>query len=99
MRLAQRHGALFGEKAGWERVNWYESNAANGDEALRPDGWAGRHWSPAIGSEHVATRERAGLFDESSFAKLEIEYRPEKSDGSLGSTVDFRYDLKTNKSF
>jgi 4-methylaminobutanoate oxidase (formaldehyde-forming) len=30
------------------------------------------HWSPAIGAEHRATRERAGLFDESSFAKLEV---------------------------
>ena len=30
------------------------------------------HWSPAIGAEHLATRERAGLFDESSFAKIEI---------------------------
>jgi 4-methylaminobutanoate oxidase (formaldehyde-forming) len=66
------HGAAFGEKSGWERVNWYESNAAAGDEALRPRGWAGMHWSPAIGAEHLATRERAGLFDESSFAKLEI---------------------------
>ena len=43
-----------------------------GDESLRPRGWAGMHWSPAIGAEHRATRERAGLFDESSFAKLEI---------------------------
>jgi glycine cleavage system aminomethyltransferase T/glycine/D-amino acid oxidase-like deaminating enzyme len=66
------HGAAFGEKSGWERVNWYESNAGDGDEALRPRGWAGMHWSPAIGAEHRATRERAGLFDESSFAKLEI---------------------------
>ncbi len=66
------HGAAFGEKSGWERVNWYESNAADGDESLRPRGWAGMHWSPAIGAEHLATRERAGLFDESSFAKLEI---------------------------
>jgi 4-methylaminobutanoate oxidase (formaldehyde-forming) len=30
-------------------------------------------WSPAIGAEHRATREAAGLFDESSFAKLEVE--------------------------
>jgi len=30
------HGAAFGEKSGWERVNWYEANAAAGDEALRP---------------------------------------------------------------
>ena len=66
------HGAVFGEKSGWERVNWYESNAALGDESLRPRGWAGMHWSPAIGAEHTATRERAGLFDESSFSKLEI---------------------------
>jgi glycine cleavage system aminomethyltransferase T/glycine/D-amino acid oxidase-like deaminating enzyme len=66
------HGAAFGEKSGWERVNWYESNAAAGDEALRPRGWAGRLWSPAIGAEHVACRERAALFDESSFAKIEV---------------------------
>src|SRR3954469_13752348 len=26
------HGAEFGEKSGWERVNWYESNAKDGDE-------------------------------------------------------------------
>ncbi|HME03570.1 MAG TPA: FAD-dependent oxidoreductase [Solirubrobacteraceae bacterium] len=66
------HGAALGEKAGWERVNWYESNAGLGDGSLRPRGWAGMHWSPAIGAEHRATRECAGLFDESSFAKLEI---------------------------
>ena len=46
------HGAAFGEKSGWERVNWYAANEADGDEALRPRGWAGRHWSPAIGAEH-----------------------------------------------
>jgi 4-methylaminobutanoate oxidase (formaldehyde-forming) len=66
------HEAAFGEKSGWERVNWYDSNAAAGDESLRPRGWAGIHWSPAIGVEHAAARERAALFDESSFAKLEI---------------------------
>src|SRR3954451_10534836 len=66
------HGAVFGEKAGWERVNYYERNAAAGDESLRPRGWAGELWSPAIGAEHLATRERAGLFDESSFAKLSV---------------------------
>jgi glycine cleavage system aminomethyltransferase T/glycine/D-amino acid oxidase-like deaminating enzyme len=66
------HGAAFGEKSAWERVNWYESNARAGDESLRPRGWAGMHWSPAIGAEHRGTRERAGLFDESSFSKLEV---------------------------
>jgi glycine cleavage system aminomethyltransferase T/glycine/D-amino acid oxidase-like deaminating enzyme len=71
-RWHAEHGAAFGEKSGWERVNWYESNAPGGDQSLRPRGWAGMHWSPAIGAEHRATRERAGLFDESSFAKLEV---------------------------
>jgi 4-methylaminobutanoate oxidase (formaldehyde-forming) len=64
--------AAFGEKSGWERVNWYESNAAAGNESLRPRGWAGQHWSPAIGAEHRATREAVAIFDESSFAKMEV---------------------------
>ena len=67
------HGAAFGEKSGWERVNWFESNAAAGEESLRPRGWSAKHWSPAIGAEHRATREAVALFDETSFAKLEIE--------------------------
>ena len=65
-------GAAFGEKSGWERPNWFESNATDGDESLRPRGWAGMYWSPAIGAEALATRRSAGLFDESSFAKLEV---------------------------
>jgi 4-methylaminobutanoate oxidase (formaldehyde-forming) len=72
-------GASFGEKSGWERPNWFESNAAAGDEGLRPRGWAGKHWSPAIGAEALATRHAAALFDETSFAKLEV--------GGPGATV------------
>jgi glycine cleavage system T protein len=68
----QELGAVFGEKSGWERPNWFEPNAAAGDESLRPRGWAGRLWSRAIGAEHRATREAAALFDETSFAKIEI---------------------------
>src|SRR3989475_1500564 len=68
----QELGGVFGEKSGWERVNWFEPNAALGDESLRPRGWAGRLWSPAIGAEHVACRTTAALFDETSFAKVEI---------------------------
>jgi 4-methylaminobutanoate oxidase (formaldehyde-forming) len=64
--------ASFGEKSGWERANWFERNTADGDESLRPRGWAGQLWSPAIGTEHVGCRERAAVFDETSFAKLEV---------------------------
>jgi glycine cleavage system aminomethyltransferase T len=65
-------GAAFGEKAGWERPNWFQTNAAPDLEVLRPQGWAGHHWSPAIAAEALATRSAAGLFDESSFAKIEV---------------------------
>jgi len=73
-------GAVFGEKSMWERPNWFTPNedgagvAARATlEALRPRGWAGQHWSPAIAAEALATRRRAALFDESSFAKIAIE--------------------------
>jgi glycine cleavage system aminomethyltransferase T/glycine/D-amino acid oxidase-like deaminating enzyme len=65
-------GAAFGEKSGWERANWFEPNAERGDGALGPRGWAGRLWSPAIGAEHRSCREAVALFDESSFAKLDV---------------------------
>jgi glycine cleavage system aminomethyltransferase T/glycine/D-amino acid oxidase-like deaminating enzyme len=65
-------GSAWGEKSGWERPNWFEPNADRGDESLRPRGWAGRLWSPAVGVEHRATREVAALFDETSFAKIDV---------------------------
>ena len=73
-RLAEL-GAAFGEKSGWERANWFEPNGARGDESLRPRGWAGRLWSPAIGAEHTACRESAAIFDFTSFAKIEVRGR------------------------
>ena len=52
---------------------WCGTRSAADLEALRPRGWAGEHWSPAIGAEALATRQAAALFDESSFAKIEID--------------------------
>jgi glycine cleavage system aminomethyltransferase T/glycine/D-amino acid oxidase-like deaminating enzyme len=65
-------GCAFGEKSMWERPNWFEPNAALGNEMLRPRGWAGEHWSPAIVAESHACRDTAALFDETSFSKLEL---------------------------
>jgi glycine cleavage system T protein len=64
--------AEFGEKAGWERPNWFRSNEDPALENRRPRGWAGQFWSTAIPAEHRATREAAGLFDETSFAKIDV---------------------------
>ena len=70
----QALGAVFGEKTGWERPNWfgcYEAEAT-GVGRHEPRGWARHNWSPAIGAEHLGTRARAGLFDETSFSKIDV---------------------------
>src|SRR5437867_778225 len=53
---------------------WFSSNEdlAQGKDWPRPRGWASRHWSPAIGSEHAATRDRVAIYDETSFSKMEV---------------------------
>ena len=68
-------GSAFGEKAGWERPNWFETNVARSPRTWAPRGWAAHHWSTAIEAEHRATRESAALFDETSFSKLEVSGR------------------------
>lgn len=65
-------GAVLGEKGGWERPNWYASNEVDGVADHVPRGWMRRCWSPAIGVEHRSTREAAGLFDFTSFSKIEV---------------------------
>ena len=65
------HGAVFGEKTSWERVNFYSGNV--GSNEFEPYGWAAKHWSSAVRAEHLGTRENAGLFDESSFSKILVK--------------------------
>jgi len=70
-------GATFFEAAGWERPQWYESNAALmvefGDRVTRRSAeWESRWWSPIINAEHLAMRERAGIFDLSAFTIFDI---------------------------
>ena len=71
-------GAVFGEKAGWERPNWFKVNEdgeSHGPVPVGwiPTGWIRHNWSPAIAREHNATRESAGLFDFSSFSKFDVQ--------------------------
>lgn len=69
----KNHSAFFGEKSGWERVNYYTENENPVFEPLRPTGWAGKNWSTAIITEALATRDKIGLYDVSSFSKIEIK--------------------------
>lgn len=59
-------GAVFGEKLGWERPNWF----AEGDEQPKDVYTFKRpNWHRPVGREHRAAREAAALFDQTSFAK------------------------------
>lgn len=62
-------GACFGEKMGWERPNWF---APAGVEPRDEYSFGRQNWFRHVGEEHRAVRERAGLFDQSSFAKFEV---------------------------
>jgi glycine cleavage system aminomethyltransferase T/glycine/D-amino acid oxidase-like deaminating enzyme len=70
-------GAVFFETVGWERPNWYESNARlladYGDRVMpRRYEWDARWWSPIINAEHLAMRDRVAMADLSAFVVLDI---------------------------
>jgi glycine cleavage system aminomethyltransferase T/glycine/D-amino acid oxidase-like deaminating enzyme len=74
----QEFGAVFFEAAAWERPHWYEANAklleeydVNGREAE----WDSRWWSPIINAEHLAMRDRAGMFDLTAFCIFDVTGR------------------------
>jgi len=62
-------GAVFGEKLGWERPNWF---AAAGEQPRDEYGFGRPNWFAAVAREHRAARERVALFDQSSFAKFQL---------------------------
>lgn len=62
-------GAVFGEKLGWERPNWFADVAA-GEKPEDVYTFGRPNWFEAVGREHEATRSRVALFDQTSFAKF-----------------------------
>ena len=65
----QEQGTCFGEKLGWERPNWF---AGPGEAPRDVYSYGRQNWFDAVGEEHRAVRERAGLIDQSSFAKFRV---------------------------
>ena len=63
-------GACFGEAAGWERANWF---APEGVEPVYEYSYGRQNWFEHSAAEHRAVRESVGLFDQSSFAKFQVE--------------------------
>lgn len=65
----QAQGAVFGEKLGWERPNWF---AGTGEEQRDIYSFGRPNWFAATGREHRAARQAAVVFDQTSFAKYEL---------------------------
>ncbi|MBP8055989.1 MAG: FAD-dependent oxidoreductase [Chloroflexi bacterium] len=74
-RLVAQKGVFF-ENSGWEVAQWYEANegllAEFGGRVPERTGWAAQNWSRIQGAEHLATRERVGLFNLTQFTKIEV---------------------------
>jgi type VI secretion system secreted protein Hcp len=49
--------------------------------------------NPSSSGEGAATAESVAL----QFAKVDLEYKPAKADGSLDAGLHFKYDIKANK--
>jgi glycine cleavage system T protein len=71
----QEQGAVFGEKFGWERVNFCQPGKgwrrAGTDQ--RDWGWNKPPYFERLRQEHIATRERVCLYDLTSFGKIEVK--------------------------
>ncbi len=67
-RLAAQ-GAVFGQKYGWERPNWF---APQGVEPQDEPTFGIPNWFTHVAAEHRAVREKAALIDQSSFGKFEV---------------------------
>lgn len=67
--ILKSHGAVFGEKLGWERPNWFADTLGAQDDYS----FGRQNWFDAVGREHAAAREAAVLIDQSSFAKFALK--------------------------
>jgi glycine cleavage system aminomethyltransferase T/glycine/D-amino acid oxidase-like deaminating enzyme len=70
-------GAVFFDARGWERPQWYESNAPllakyAGKCEPRAHEWDARWWSPIINAEHLAMRESVGMVDLTAFNEFDV---------------------------
>ncbi|MGB2486470.1 MAG: GcvT family protein [Candidatus Puniceispirillaceae bacterium] len=72
-KLAEQ-GACFGELFGWERANWFLPKAERdaGKIAAYEYSWGRQNWFEYARDEHLAVREKAGLFDLSTFGKIKV---------------------------
>ncbi len=71
-------GAVFFDARGWERPQWFESNAKLMEKfpeacQARKHEWDARWWSPITNAEHLQMRESVGMVDLTAFNEFDIE--------------------------
>ena len=67
-------GGVFGLANGYERTEWYDTDAAGAGRTHVPEyGWGPQQHEPATARECAAAREGVALFDQSSLSKIIIE--------------------------
>ena len=71
-------GATFFDARGWERPQWFASNAKLVDKfpavcEPREHEWDARWWSPITNAEHMQMRESVGMVDLTAFNEFDFE--------------------------
>ena len=85
-RLKDR-GACFGETAGWERANWFAPESIKKEYQYS---FGEQNWFEYANKEHLATREKVTVFDQTSFAKYLVQGKDalQLLDKICGSRID-----------
>jgi sarcosine dehydrogenase len=68
-------GAVFGRKNGWERANYFEPQKPwrrAGEDQREWGGWVKPAYFDAVAKECIAVRRQVGIFDFSSFGKIDL---------------------------
>ena len=65
-------GAVFGEKNGWERVNFFDEDGRRAGADQRQWGWGKPPFFERVAAEHRAAREAVAVWDMSSFGKIDV---------------------------
>ena len=68
-------GAVFGVKNSWERANYFEADKPwrrAGEDQREWGGWVKPSYFETVAREVEAVRRRAGIFDLSSFGKIDL---------------------------
>ncbi|RTZ98630.1 MAG: hypothetical protein DSY90_03875 [Deltaproteobacteria bacterium] len=68
-------GAVFGKKNGWERPNYFQPDKPwrrAGEDQREWGGWVKPPYFDTVAQEAGAVRQRVGIFDLSSFGKIDL---------------------------